>query len=160
MKSIVVAYENNHVIGNGGSLPWEGSMPADMRHFRELTIGKSVIMGRKTFESIGRPLPERQNIVVSRLGGIAVNGIVVARSLDEAYELADHDISVIGGGQIYEAALPDMDIVYATEIDTNLEGDALFPELSKDQWSEQDRIEHAADDKNKYDYSFVTYIKK
>lgn len=161
MKHIIVAYSNNRIIGNEGALPWERQMPADMHHFRELTIGRPVIMGRKTFESIGRPLPERRNIVVSRIAAIALDGIEVVRSLDEAYVLvADQEPFVIGGAELYRAALPDSDIIHATEIDVNVRGDTSFPELDDKQWQELDRIEYPADAKNAFDYSFVTYSRK
>lgn len=141
-------------------MPWEGQLPADMRHFRELTLGRSVIMGRKTLESIGRPLPKRQNIVVSRMGFQAMEGIVVASSLEEAYSLANEDIFVIGGGAVYQASLADMDTAYTTEIDVGLKGDTYFPALDPASWQETQRQAHSADEVNAFDYSFVTYSKK
>lgn len=160
MKHIVVAYDNNRTIGREGALPWERQMPADMRHFKELTIGKTIIMGRKTFESIGRPLPERQNVVVSRMASLALDGVHVVHSLDEAYDLAPSDAYVIGGAEIYTSSLGDIDIIHATEIEANVDGDVKFPNLKESDWVEIDRIEHAADSKNLFDYSFVTFSRK
>ena len=160
MKSIVVAYGKDRTIGNEGGLPWQGALPADMHHFRELTLARTVIMGRKTFESIGRPLPKRQNIVVSRMSQLALENVTFARSLEEAYFLAEHDICVIGGGEIFRAALPDIDVVHATEIDAVFGGDTRFLELEPAEWDEIGREAHIADDRNQFDYSFVTYSKK
>lgn len=157
---MVVAYSKNRVIGKNGKIPWQGQMPHDSRHFVELSVGKSNIMGRKTYESIGRPLPNRQNIVVSREPFEAPAGVVVVHSLKDAYKAADTaDIVIIGGGQIYTASLNDADVIYATEIDAEFDGDAFFPELDEN-WHEVSREDFTADDKNKYPYSFVTYTRK
>lgn len=163
MKTIVVAYDKNHTIGANGDLPWRGQLPADMRHFTDLTTGQSVIMGRRTYESIPeryRPLPDRQNIVLS-LSGRAIDGALIAKSLDDAYALAEHEPMVIGGGKIYELALPTVDRVFATEIDTvTSNGDTFFPELNPNVWYKSDPQFHDADAKNKYNYSFVTYLRR
>jgi dihydrofolate reductase len=162
MKSIVVAYDENHVIGRGGELPWAGQLKDDMARFRSLTIGQTVIMGRKTYDSLPermRPLPRRQSIVVS-LGLTASNGFQIARSMDEAYDLATHAINIIGGGQIYDLSLADVDQVHATEIATKVEGgDAFFPVMHSNEWHEIERQDFAADERNKYGYSFVTYLR-
>jgi dihydrofolate reductase len=158
MKSIVVAYDTNRVIGGRNTIPWQGLMPADMRHFKELTMGKTVIMGRKTYESIGGPLPYRQNIVVSRQD-IEYEDAEVVHSLAHAYASAQNDIVVIGGAEIYTMALEDVDVIYATEIHTNSNGDAHFPKLPI-AWIETSRENHSADEYNKFDYSFVTYTKQ
>lgn len=158
MKSIVVAYDKNHVIGQNNAIPWQGLMPADMRHFKDLTLGKTVIMGRKTFESIGRPLPFRQNIVVSRQD-IAYEDVQVVHSLAHAYADAESDIMVIGGAEIYALALDDVDVIYATEINTMIGDGVRFPALD-DVWVETARESHGADSDNRYDYSFVTYEKQ
>lgn len=161
MKYIIVAYDQNRVIGAGGKMPWQGHLPADMRHFRELTSGNPVIMGRKTFDSIGRPLPRRQNIVVTHQD-ILIDGATVVGSLAEAYAAAesDKDIYVLGGGQIYKQALDDADFVVATEIKARFEGgDTYFPELGAD-WQVIKREDFVADEANRYDYSFVTYAKQ
>ncbi len=161
MKYIIVAYDQNRVIGSGGVMPWQGHLPADMRHFRETTSGQAVIMGRKTFESIGRPLPGRQNIVVTHQD-IQLEGVVVVGSLQEAYDAVENgkETCVIGGGQIYEQALPEADFVIATEIKARFGGgDTYFPELGAD-WSVVERADYEADDSNLYAYSFVTYAKR
>lgn len=160
MRSIVVAYDVNRVIGSEGALPWAGQLPADMRHFRELTEGKTVIMGRKTFESLPeqfRPLPRRQNIIIS-LSQTAIEGAQVATSMSDAYAQAENEPIIIGGEQIYRLALPTVDQVFATEIFAKaIKGDAFFPELPADEWRVDTIEEHQADEKNKYDYSFITY---
>ena len=163
MKSIVVAYDVERTIGINGGLPWAGQIPADMHHFKELTNGQSVIMGRRTFESIPeafRPLPNRQNIVLS-LSAQAIEGAQVARSLDEAYELAGENAFVIGGANVYHQALPTVERVFATEIlARTLNGDAFFPALPKADWEITDIQDFQADERNKYDYSFITYDRR
>ena len=157
MISMIVAYSKNHVIGSNGKLPWEGKMPADARYFRAMTLGKTVIMGRTTYESIGRALPKRQNIVLSRTP-FEAPGITVVSNLEDAYTLATEEIMVIGGGQVYRAALDTADIIYATEIDVEAEGDTTFPVLGPE-WVETHREDHPADAENAYAYSFITYTK-
>jgi dihydrofolate reductase len=145
MKNIVVAYDREYAIGGNGTLPWAGKLPADMQHFRELTVGNAVIMGRATFESLPeayRPLPGRQNIVLS-LGEFAViDGFQVARSLDEAYALTESDETfVVGGGQVYAQAIQNADRIYATEINTIASGvDTYFPTRTKGAWTEAERM--------------------
>jgi len=163
MKNIVVAYDKSGVIGRNGELPWAGHLPADMKRFRDLTMGESIIMGRKTFESLPerfRPLPGRQNIVLS-LGEVAGTGFQIARSLEEAYALAEHEeVHVIGGGQIYAAAIPSADRIFATEIDTDVEnGDTYFPTMHVNEWHETEREDFKANEKNTFNYSFVTYLR-
>ena len=163
MRSIVVAYDERRTIGKEGDLPWAGKLPADMRHFRDLTLERSVIMGRKTYESLPesfRPLPDRHNIVVS-LSQRALAGAVVADSIGEALYIGGENAVVIGGAEIYRQTLPFVDRVFATEIATQTEGgDAFFPELSEHDWQEVDREPHEADDKNAFAYSFVTYMRR
>jgi len=160
MKSIIVAYDRNRLIGGNNSLLWQGQMKADMRRFRELTTGNVVIMGRKTFDSIGQPLPNRQNIVISRQA-LKIAGVSVACSLDDAYAQSEPDknIYVIGGGQIFEQSLSSVDEILATEIDATFDGDTYFPALTP-QWHQTVTEHHQADDANKYDYTFVTYTKQ
>lgn len=157
MISLIVAYSKNRVIGRNGKLPWEGKMPADVRFFRAMTLGKTVIMGRNTYESIGRALPKRQNIVLSRTP-FEAPGIAVVSNLEDAYALATNEIMVIGGGQVYREALETADIVYATEINVEVEGDTTFPVLGPE-WVETFREDHPADAENEYAYSFITYTK-
>ena len=132
-------------------------MPADARYFRAMTEEKTVIMGRTTYESIGRALPNRQNIVLSRTP-FEAPGITVADSLEGAYMLAVNEIMVIGGGQVYREALATADIVYATEIDVEAEGDVTFPVLGPE-WVKTHQEDHPADAENTYAYSFITYTK-
>ena len=163
MKSIVVAYDVDRTIGRNGDLPWAGQLPADMRHFKQLTEGESVIMGRKTYDSLPesyRPLPNRQNIVLS-LSAKAIEGVVVARSLEEAYEAGGENPLVIGGADVYRQALPTIDRVFATEIMARTQhGDAFFPALPKEEWETTDVQDFEAEGRNKYDYSFITYIRR
>lgn len=160
---MVVAYDEHRAIGSEGKLPWEGQLPADMRRFRDLTESRSVVMGRKTYESLPeqfRPLPRRENIVVS-LSRAAIEGAIVATSIEEAFDKAHNQIMVIGGGQIYEQALPLTDIVYATEIATHVDdADTFFPELHQKDWIEIERKRFEADERNRFAYSFVTYLSR
>lgn len=158
MKAIVVGVDQNNGIGADNDLLWQRDLPADLAHFKKLTIGKSIVMGRKTFESIGRPLPDRQNIVVSRSGPTGVPGVLTAHSLQAAYALAQYDIFVIGGGQIYEQAIGEMDKLYVTYVDAEFsQATVFFPEIDKTIWHETSREHHEADDRNKYSFDFVVY---
>lgn len=154
--SLVVAYDRNRGIGFKNDLPWGRSLPADLRHFRELTTGGAVIMGRKTYESIGRPLPNRKNIVLTR-GELP--GVEVARSLDDALTKAgDLPKFIIGGETIYRAALESGIIskIFATEIDAEFPADAYFPKLDEN-WRKVCEESHLPDKKNLHSYSFVIY---
>jgi dihydrofolate reductase len=160
MKKIIVAYDKNHLIGGHNTMLWQGDMKADIRRFRDLTTGNVVIMGRKTYESIGKPLENRQNIVISRKF-LNIPGVQIAHSLKEAYKLSQSglDICVIGGGQIFEQTVDDVDKLLVTEIDAAFTGDIYFPKISNS-WHEESRENHLADEKNKYNYSFVSYSKQ
>ncbi len=159
----MVAYDYDRTIGRNNELPWAGLLPADMRHFKELTTDTSVIMGRTTYESLPkqyRPLPHRQNIVLS-LSQRAIEGAIVASSLEDAYAKADKEIMVIGGESIYRQALPTVNRVFATEILARTKnGDAFFPELSPDEWECAEYEAHPADNENHFAYSFVTYVRR
>lgn len=160
MKYIIVAYDRNRAIGARNTIPWLGKMKSDSNRLRELTTGSAIIMGRKTFESIARPLPNRQNIVISRQD-ISVVGITLVRSIQEAYAAVEPDKKtfIFGGSQIYQETLNDADIIYATEIETAIaDADAFFPELGPE-WYEVSREHHDADDDNIYPFDFVTYRK-
>ena len=159
MKAIVVAIDKNNGIGANNDLLWQRDLPADLAHFRKLTIGKSVIMGRKTFEGLGKPLMDRQNIVVSS-APTGVKGVLTASSLKAAYALAQYDIRVMGGGKIYESAIDDMDRLYVTEVDATFsQATVFFPAIDMTKWKEIAREHHTKDEKNKYDFDFVTYEK-
>lgn len=161
MKSIIVAMDKKRGIGAANDLLWQRDLPADLAHFKKLTTGKSVIMGRKTFESIGRPLPDRQNIIITRQGPIGIEKTLTALSLETAYALAQYDIVVIGGGEIYAQAINDVDTLYVTEVDATFpQATVFFPEITADVWEETSRESHVADEKNAYSFSFVTYRRR
>lgn len=163
MTAIIVAYDTNLAIGKHGDLPWGRALPGDLAHFRKLTRGGSVIMGRRTFESIGKkPLPERENIVISSRP-TGVEKVLTAMDLESALALARYPAFIIGGAQVYAAALkhPDIDTIYATEVEASFpEADTFFPEIDMTTWEETDRIHHPADDNNAYAFDFVTYKRK
>lgn len=145
----------NRVIGRDNRLPWH--LPADLRHFKQLTIGKPVLMGRKTWESIGRPLPGRTNIVVTRARDYRAPGCVVVHSLDEAFSAAGQsgEVMVIGGAEFYRQVLPRADCIYLTLVHGEFEGDTFFPELDDAHWQEVERTDCEADEKNPWPYSFI-----
>lgn len=156
MISMIAAMAHNRVIGIHNRLPWH--LPADFRHFKAVTMGKPVVMGRRTYESIGRPLPGRINVVISRNPDLQIEGCIIAASLDDAIaRLQGHEeLMIIGGASFYEQVLPRADRLYLTLVDADVDGDAFFPEYHRDQWREVSREAHAADDRNPYRYSFVT----
>lgn len=157
--SAVVAYDDNRVIGNHGDIPWRGQLPADMAHFRELTVGHTVIMGMRTYDSIGRPLRDRRNVVVTRHEGMTIQGVDVVHGIREALIATEEDskVFVIGGSQLYEAMLPSVSSVYATVVHDQFEGDSFFPELDMEEWGVWSVGHNAVDSKNFYPYSFVEY---
>lgn len=162
MKSIVVAYDKNYGIGAQNDLLWLRDLPADLKHFRQTTMGGAIIMGRKTFDSIGVPLPGRQNIIVSR-SPMIIEGATTVTSLDKAYAAVEpeRETYVIGGGQIYEAALSDMDQIIATEVDASFpQATVFFPAIDKNTWQEVSREHHDADERNKYSFDFVVYTRR
>jgi dihydrofolate reductase len=146
--ALIVAVARNRVIGHGGALPWR--IPADLKWFRARTMGHHLVMGRKTWASIGRPLPGRTNLVLSRDAELAAPGCVVCPSLDAAIAIAERagerELFVIGGGELYREALPRADRIYATEVELAPAGDAFFPELDRAQWIECSSEAHAAAD--------------
>lgn len=162
-KAIIVAYDTNRAIGRGGDLPWGRSLPADLAHFKRLTKGGDVIMGRKTFESIGsHPLPDRENIVISSRP-TGVKGVLTAVNLSSALALSRYPTFIIGGAQVYGDALgvPEIDTIYATEVDaTSPDADTFFPELDMTAWEETDRVHRPADEANVYALDFVIYRRK
>lgn len=151
--------DRDGVIGRDGGLPWH--LPADLQHFRRVTMGKPIVMGRKTHESIGRPLPGRENIVVSRTPGYQAPGCRVVSSLAEARasSRSASEIMVIGGAALYREALPLAKCVYLTEVHADVEGDVCFPPLDRTQWRELEREDRAADERNAYPYSFVLLVR-
>ena len=153
--AFVVAYDRKKVIGRDGGLPWR--LPDDMKHVRELTIGKPLIMGRRTYESIGRPLPQRTNIVLTRDPSFTAEGVLVARTPDEALALAGDapEIIVFGGAEVFRQFLPRTDRIYLTEIDADVGGDTTFDFAATD-WRVLESTEHPADDRHPYPFRFVT----
>ncbi len=162
-RSIIVARANNHVIGKNNGLIWH--MPHDLRFFKETTIGHYVIMGRKSYEAVGKPLPSRLNIIVTRNKDYAAENCLVLHSLQEALELAkqqkQQEVFILGGGEIYRQALDKgwVDRIYLTEIKDDFDGDTYFPELDMKQWKETHREEFQADHQNPHNYAFVTLDK-
>jgi dihydrofolate reductase len=156
--SLIYAVSKNHVIGRNNKLPWH--LPADFRHFKDLTLGHPVIMGSRTFDSLGRPLPGRQNIVLTRDLNYRPKGVEVAYSLDEAIGKAEgDDVFVIGGAKVFDAALPRASRIYETRVHAIVQGDISFdPDLSH--WLEENREEHKADGKDMFDYTYITYVRE
>ncbi len=159
--SLIAALAENRVIGRENGLPWR--IPGDLRRFRDITMGKAVIMGRRTFESIGKPLPGRHNIVVSRDLAFAPQNVEVARALDAALRAAegwgDDEAMVIGGASLYEQALPRADRLYLTEVHAEVDGDTLFPDVDPAEWEELSRHEKAADGET-LAHSFVVLARR
>ncbi|MEM6316311.1 MAG: type 3 dihydrofolate reductase [Bacteroidota bacterium] len=157
--SAIVAISNNRVIGNDNDIPWY--LPADLKYFKRRTLNHHIIMGRKTFQSIGRPLPKRTNIVLTRDMFFAATNCLIAHSLEHALTLAkdngETEAFIIGGGQIYEMALPLLDKIYLTEVDVEVEGDVVFPFLPPNEWVEVSAEAHRADEKNAHDYVFKVF---
>ncbi|MDR0688189.1 MAG: dihydrofolate reductase [Prevotellaceae bacterium] len=159
--SLLVAVADNGVIGNGNRLPWHIS--EDLKRFRQLTTGHTVIMGRKTFESIGKPLRGRKNVVISRAMQVApAENLTVARSLQEALQAAqgDGEAFIIGGGSIYRQAMPLAQRMHVTHVHANVEGDTLFPEISGEDWVQTEGSGVMACSKSGLRYSFATYVRK
>ncbi len=157
--SLIVAMDRNRLIGRNGDLPWR--LPNDLKHFKRTTLGKTILMGRKTWDSLGRPLPERQNWVLTRDRGFAAAGARVFHDLDAA--LAAHgpgELMVIGGAELYRQTLSRADRLYLTEVRAEVEGDAWFPEFDRAAWRETASEAHPADEKHAWPYRFVTLERK
>ena len=163
--SIIVAIAKNNEIGKKNNLLW--SLPADMKHFREITKGQTVIMGQKTFESIGRPLPNRRNIVLTQDKNLSSEGVEIVYSLDELFDLlkknSDENAEnfIIGGGMIYKLFIDKANKLYITHVDAEFpDADTFFPEIEKEKWQKIKSEKYIKDDLNKYDLEFAEYIKK
>jgi dihydrofolate reductase len=156
MIAIIVAVAENGVIGSDNRLPWH--LPDDLKRFKALSMGKPVVMGRRTFESIGKPLPGRTNIVVSRQPGLAIAGAIVVSSLDAALAIAGdvREVVIIGGAGIFRQALSRTDTIHLTRVHARVAGDVVFPELDPGQWRETAVEHHAADERHQYAFTFVT----
>ncbi|AEE51407.1 dihydrofolate reductase [Haliscomenobacter hydrossis] len=157
--SVIVAAAKNRVIGMHNQIPWY--LPADLKYFKKITTNHHVIMGRNTFNSIGRPLPNRTNVIVTRDIFFAATDCLVAHSVDEALELAydngEMEAFIIGGGQIYEQSQEYWDKIYLTEVNLEPEGEVFFPEINLKEWRLTFKEPHRADDKNEMDYTFKVY---
>jgi dihydrofolate reductase len=159
MKTIIVAYDKNYGIGANNDLLWQRDLPADLKHFKDITTGNAIIMGLNTYKSIGRPLPNRQNIVLDSRKE-PIDGAEVVDSLQAAYDLVETDKKtfVIGGGQVYALAIDTADRILATEVDAVFDKATIFfPEIDPSEWRETSREKHLADDCNLYNYDFVIY---
>ena len=155
--SLIVAMATNHTIGINNQMPWH--LSADLKKFKKITMGHPIIMGRKTFESIGQPLPGRQNIIISRNSGYKQEGCLVFNNLDSALQSCAEidEVFVIGGATLYEATLIRADRLYITEIQQAFDGDTWFPDIKKEQWREVAREDIADDSSVNFSYSFIVY---
>jgi len=160
MLSIIAAVSANNALGKDNKLLWH--LPADLKRLKELTMGHHLIMGRKTFESLGRPLPGRPHIVISRDINLKFEGVTVVDSLAKAFELAKNDNQpfIFGGAEIYKQALPFIERIYLTRVNETFEGDAYFPELDMNNWELVSKLDFEPDEKNKFHYSYEEYKKR
>jgi len=154
--SQIAAMSENHVIGKNNQLLWH--MPEDLKHFKNTTSGHTVIMGRKTFDSVGKPLPRRRNIIITRQN-ITIEGCEVVNTIEAALALCagEDEVFIVGGAEIYKQSLHLTDRVYLTIIHHHFEGDSFFPQLNQNDWKEVSHENRPADDKNAYPYSFIRY---
>lgn len=157
--SAIVAISNDRVIGNDNDIPWY--LPADLKYFKKMTLNHHIIMGRKTFQSIGRPLPKRTNVVLTRDIYFIATNCLMANSVEHALGIAqdngEEEAFIIGGGQIYELAMPYIDKVYLTEVDIDVKGTVVFPVLPEEEWREVSAEAHTPDEKNEYGYIFKVF---
>lgn len=157
--SCIVAIAKNNVIGKNNEIPWY--LPADLQYFKKITIGHHIIMGRNCYESIGKPLPKRTNIIISRDVFFISSNCLIARNIAEALSMAhangETEVFIIGGGQIYNQTVDLWDSIYLTEVDVLVEGDVYFPKLNMSNWSLISNTEHVKDEKNEFNYSFKIY---
>lgn len=162
MISMIAAVAENRVIGNKNAIPWH--LPADFKYFKETTLGKTIVMGLNTFNSIGgKPLPGRKHIILNNdLNYVPPESCQVAHSIDEALEMTkgETEVFICGGASVYKQFLPMAQKLYITEVHANPEGDTFFPEINKQEWKETWREDHKSDEKNKYNYSFVILERK
>ena len=158
--SIIVAMDRNRAIGRGGALPWHIS--SDLKNFKKITMGKPILMGRKTHDSIGKPLPGRENIILTNNKKYSAEGCTVKNTLDEVYSYceAQLELVVMGGAILYSQTLGKADKLYITEVNASVNGDTFFPEYKSGQWREISRKSFEADENNEFDYSFTVLEKK
>ncbi len=157
-----MAFDENRVIGKNNTLIWH--LPADLKRFKTLTTGHVIIMGRKTFESIGKPLPNRTSIVISRQTDLQIDGAIIAHSVEEAIlkakSITREDIYIVGGAEIYALSLPLADQILVTQLHDIFEGDAYFPEIPTETFEVTEKERGITDEKNAYQYSYITYTRK
>lgn len=160
MLSILVAASENNAIGKDNQLLWH--LPADLKYFKQLTTGHTVIMGRKTYDAIGKPLSNRRNIVITRQPDLIISGCEVVHSLQQAIEVSKQkqEVFIIGGAEIYHQALSLCNIIYLTRVHHQFEADAYFPKIDSAVWQLLTQEDHHRDKQNKYDYSFLVYEKR
>jgi len=160
MISMIVAMAENRAIGKDNDLLWH--LPDDFKHFKSVTMGKPILMGRKTYESIGKPLPGRENIVITRDKNFSADGTTLVNSIPDALEASEQydEVMVIGGASFYEQMLPVANRLYITVVHATFAADAFFPDINLDEWDVIEQSEHAADEKHAYAFSFITYQKK
>lgn len=160
--SAIVATAKNNVIGRSNDIPWY--LPADLKYFKRTTLGHHVVMGRKSFQSIGRPLPKRTNVIVTRDPFFIASGCIVTHSLEQALAIAksngEEEAFIIGGGEIYRQSMELLDKLYLTEVDLEVEGDVFFPKINEEEWTEIFRQENEPDEKNEHRYTFRVLERK
>jgi len=158
--SLIVAMDDNRLIGRNNDLPWQ--MPADLAYFKRTTMGKPIIMGRKTFASIGRPLPGRRNIVITRDSGFSAAGCEIANGIKAALSLCSdaEEAMLIGGASLYQQTIDQATRLYVTRIHHSFEGDTWFPEIDLGLWKQETREDHEADHSNPYAYSFMKFVRE
>jgi len=159
-RSLVVAVARNGVIGRDNALPWR--LPADLAHFKKVTMGHPVVMGRRTYESIGKPLPGRQNIVVTHNRAYSAPGCTIVGSLDEAWRAAGSadEVCIIGGTTLFEETLPIADVIHFTQVEADVDGDTFFPPFDRSQWQEREVARHPADERNAYPIRILELTRK
>jgi dihydrofolate reductase len=159
LVSAIVAVANHHIIGKDNDIPWY--LPADLKYFKEKTLNHHIIMGRKCFDSIGKPLPKRTNIIVSRNPFLISSNCTIARSIEEALEVAydnqETEAFIIGGGEIYRQSMDFLDKIYLTEVAVEVQGDITFPEIDSTIWKLISEVRHTKDEKNEWDYTFKVF---
>jgi dihydrofolate reductase len=157
--SVIVATANNLVIGKDNQIPWY--LPADLKYFKKTTLNHHILMGRKVYESIGKALPKRTNVIITRNPFYIASNCITVHSLEEGIELAkangEKELFIIGGGQIYDIAMPYADKLYWTTVDLDVEGDVYFPKINIENWRMISEENHEKDDKNEYNYSFLIF---
>ena len=155
MVTIVVAISENNAIGKNNQLLWY--LPADLKHFKNITTGHTVIMGRKTYDSVGKPLPNRRNIIITRQD-ITIEGCEVVKSIEDALALStgEEEVFIVGGAEIYKQSIHLTNRIYLTIVHQKFDADSFFPEINYDEWQQTEREDHQPDEKNKLPYSFIT----